>query len=723
MKQNTSEVKESVKQVGKEGNIISITEVADKKKRKTTIFFRRHIKRNKVVQVMALGVHGKNKLWKGNANGTVKGDFDNAEDVVSLIGSFRYQKIDCEGLFFSLHKPNDQYIAKANNCLLASNLQEKGDFLKNQDINWLSYLYIDIDPKDKIRPVSDEKNAACKVGRDKIDEYLVSIGFPEAIRLNSGNGASLLIRVTGFRNDPKSLEKVKLFLEWLDKKYNCDNFSIDRQVGNPARSCRIPYTINGKKSGGATVKNRYSEIDSMPETVVPLAYEKFEKIFEQLGIDSPSEINIEVEQNRKVNVPRYLNHYNIKAVKEKDQNGATLYCLDECLFDPSHSPNNASIVQQPNGKLSYQCFHDSCGGKTWHDARKKISGDDELTDFIDGAGLPARGAINQYEDVRVIGMEEVMACKRTSQPLITDFLNEGEACLLVGSSGVGKSALTLGMCLAGATKQKPTWGLTSFDVRKTFATLFVQSENSIVHTKNRMDLIFKHNRDLKIGKDRIFLLGRGDDCMLTGELSNPSFQALLIDSMIECNAEVLVVDPLISFHNRNENDNAEMRKELDCLKNVGRIAGASIILVHHAAKGHTAENKGGRGASAIPDWADRIIFVERVSKEGKELLLLTCQKSRNSVPFTPYYIDITDFKFERVSSPGDEKTDFVMKALDELGGVATTQDELANKIIANGDVSMSTAKRYIKQAVQAGLIEETGKGKAKGYKSLELADE
>jgi hypothetical protein len=726
MKSNNLAVKKSAEHA--KADIIQISDTAISSKQKATEFFESVFERNIIVQVMVFGAQGRNELWKGKADGvTLKGDFDNKEDLVNLIGSFRKQRIKYEGMYFSLHKPNDGYISKAikRNCLSVPNLLGEGGFLKKDDIKWLSYIYVDIDPKDKKRPVSPEINAKCIAVRDEIAKDLVSMGFPEGIRLNSGNGASILIRVSGFRNNQDTLENVKIILAWVGRKFDDGDISIDQQVRNPGRSCRVPYTKNGKKSGESKINNRYAKIDYFPKNIKSLEYKNYKKFIEGLGIDTELENNIEDVQKRKINVPKYLNHYGIKILQEKVHDGDKLYCLDKCIFDPKHSPNKASIRQDPNGKLYYSCLTNSCFGKTFHDARKIISGDDKLTDFIEGAGLPAHGSRNQYEGVRVVGMAEVMACKRSSQPLITDILDEDECCIIVGPSGAGKSALTLGISLAGAALQKPTWGLSAFEVRKSFATLFVQSENSIVHTKNRINLILKHNPELEKGKDGIFILGRGNDCMLTGELSDPKFQALLIDFLIECNVKVLVIDPLISFHNKNENDNAEMRKELDCLKVVCRIAGVSVILVHHAAKGHTAENKGGRGASAIGDWADRIIFVNRESKDGKELLLLTCQKSRNSAMFKPFYIDITDFKFERASSVGDEKTDVVMKALDALGGEAKTQEELAKKVmeLAPGRISDSTAKRAIKKAVDACLIDVIGTGKSKIYRSLEQAEE
>ncbi len=87
-----------------------------------------------------------------------------------------------------------------------------------------------------------------------------------------------------------------------------------------------------------------------------------------------------------LDVGAYLNHYGREHFV-KPQGELTLYCLKECVFDHSHGPNDASIVQSSSQPyLTYQCFHDTCkaAGRTWKDARVVISGDDSLAPFCSG---------------------------------------------------------------------------------------------------------------------------------------------------------------------------------------------------------------------------------------------------------------------------------------------------------------------------------------------------
>ena len=79
-------------------------------------------------------------------------------------------------------------------------------------------------------------------------------------------------------------------------------------------------------------------------------------------------------------IDKYLDHYGI-AYTVKAAGSKTIYKLHRCLFDPSHTKNESSIVQDASGLITYQCFHDHCNYR-WKDARQKISGEAKLTQFF-----------------------------------------------------------------------------------------------------------------------------------------------------------------------------------------------------------------------------------------------------------------------------------------------------------------------------------------------------
>ena len=113
----------------------------------------------------------------------------------------------------------------------------------------------------------------------------------------------------------------------------------------------------------------------MTATISPEALERAAQLFKT---DEPVPTTTPIAGQ--FDVKAYLDKYGIP-FKIKTNGDGTIYILEHCLFDSSHTGGDASIIQRGNGALGYKCFHDSCKSYQWKDARRKISGDDKLTQF------------------------------------------------------------------------------------------------------------------------------------------------------------------------------------------------------------------------------------------------------------------------------------------------------------------------------------------------------
>jgi len=87
----------------------------------------------------------------------------------------------------------------------------------------------------------------------------------------------------------------------------------------------------------------------------------------------------------KFNLDEYLAKYDVPVKEKKHQGNKTLYILEHCLFDESHTGKDAAVIQYDSGALAYHCFHNSCADKHWADVRKIISGDAKIMEG--GAGV------------------------------------------------------------------------------------------------------------------------------------------------------------------------------------------------------------------------------------------------------------------------------------------------------------------------------------------------
>jgi hypothetical protein len=119
-------------------------------------------------------------------------------------------------------------------------------------------------------------------------------------------------------------------------------------------------------------------------------YEKIRELLPKLSFSKSEAPRSKKEKGLSFDLAGYLTHYGLK-FRIKEDIGRDLYLLERCLFSEHHStkdiPGDSSIIQSDDGLLTYQCFHNHCGFKTWADARRAISGTDNLAHFYSGLDI------------------------------------------------------------------------------------------------------------------------------------------------------------------------------------------------------------------------------------------------------------------------------------------------------------------------------------------------
>lgn len=168
----------------------------------------------------------------------------------------------------------------------------------------------------------------------------------------------------------------------------------------------------GPLQGESAKKNRTlflnSELTPYPdqwEHLTRIHRTKTENILElvkEFHLDESQKPELQPDSDSGLDLEKYLRHYRID-FKIKRDGRRTFYLLNQCLFADSHTTKDnlgdSSIVQDDSGKLTYQCFHGHCKGRTWADAREKISGADSLIQFCRGE-VVTRSGRNLTEEIR-----------------------------------------------------------------------------------------------------------------------------------------------------------------------------------------------------------------------------------------------------------------------------------------------------------------------------------
>jgi hypothetical protein len=294
---------------------------------------------------------------------------------------------EAESIHTTLNRCNEALLARADQRLKA-NVDRTAD----GHIERIRNLLFDIDP---IRPSgissSDQEHKAALELAQIIRADLRNQGWPEPLVGDSGNGGHLVFPLD-LANTQESIDLVKAVLKALSLRYQEHlarlNLEIDQAVFNPARLTKLYGTMARKGDDTPDRPHRLAQIIALPENWVAVPRDLLEKIAQEAGEEEAPGGGKTWQRadnaNGKFDVSAYLAHYGVPVVKVKPHGDAVLYCLQTCVFDASHEGNEAAVVQKIDGKLLYQCFHDSCKARTWAEARDRISGHDKLTKFLIG---------------------------------------------------------------------------------------------------------------------------------------------------------------------------------------------------------------------------------------------------------------------------------------------------------------------------------------------------
>jgi len=397
-----------------------------------------------VVELCATGCYGSQaQLWEGYSggkNGLASGWYNNRLLLVNMVKDIdagwrnRGDPAYAESIYITMNPVNEALMGRSNNRLKGS-VSRTAD----KDISTYHNIFIDIDPGIPTGiSANDKEHINALALAIKIREWTRNTLFwSDPLYANSGNGAHLIYK-SFMQNTPENISLLKNFM-LLAKKYFSPNeatgstATVDATVFNPARLIKLYGTVVRKGDATDTRPHRRSHVIDVPVLVpgikrgvitAELVNQAITVLQAELGIDplalpghttpgkgtagggtsaqarsqysaytSPDKMfksmsGVEpLRQGGTLKVAEYLKDNNIKIKEVKPHGDSTMYILEQCIFDSSHSGGEAAIGQSEDGKLWYHCYHDSCKSdpeRKWKAARNLISGRKTLASYVEG---------------------------------------------------------------------------------------------------------------------------------------------------------------------------------------------------------------------------------------------------------------------------------------------------------------------------------------------------
>jgi len=296
--------------------------------------------------------------------GTISGYFNDTSIAAALIARENGKH---QSVYMTVNPVNPSLVARSENKL------EYGTFFTSSDGDIVRRRWFLLD-FDAVRPAgissSDEEFELAKTKADEVSEWLMSIGWPEPIRANSGNGVHLMYR-TDDPNDDAARVDYECAVKMLSSLFSDDKVKVDVTVFNASRVWKIYGTISAKGSSTAERPHRVAMITSVPQELKILTRDQIDNVARPLR-DAKSEEYRDMTGEFIGDMVKWLTDRMqtvVSGPRPMFGNEGQKWIISKCPFNETHQNPMVGLV---SNRPVFRCLHDSCSAFKWKDFREKI---------------------------------------------------------------------------------------------------------------------------------------------------------------------------------------------------------------------------------------------------------------------------------------------------------------------------------------------------------------
>ena len=308
---------------------------------------------------------------------TYSGYFTNIDTLIAqlrpLLDHNNYQYYGAMQAYFTLNEVNEDLYSREQRDVF---VKKPKSTTTDGDIVRRRFVLIDLDPQRSAGiSASNEEFEKAHMKCVDVYKYLLANGFKEPIITVSGNGYHCYVPCD-MPNDDEHNELIKKFLQSLSNIFGGDDVEVDEKVFNPARIDKLIGTWAKKGADSKERPWRISKILKVPSDLTPNDDECFKKIADLLPQEEPKpqqQRRTYQGNNQPFDLPTWLTQHGI-VYREKKSGDATVYELEWCPWVDTHSDRkkwDSALFVDCQGKITFNCTHSHCKGKTWQDVRLK----------------------------------------------------------------------------------------------------------------------------------------------------------------------------------------------------------------------------------------------------------------------------------------------------------------------------------------------------------------
>ncbi len=530
------------------------------------------------------------------------------------------------GVYASINCVKEELLARCDNHTII----QTGPIgvCRDEDIEWLTTLLIDIDPERAPDTSStDQEHEASLARAQDVQGYLKEAhGWPDPVLLDSGNGYQLRYAIQLANVNAQHL-LLKTVIATLGKKYNDNVVHVDPVTYNPSRVGKIPYTKACKGEPSVDRPHRMARIISMPVLIEQVALEQIQAVCDDAKASGasgtreppraaprPSEAHTNGSSNGAGSSSSYQAFGLLEKALRDDPKFRRLFDGD-ISEHKSHSEADESLCSKliywfgPDRMMVDYLFRQSRMFRPeWDDPRPQgtygsITIDAALreqTVYYDPEKFKEQK--KQERQQQKHGQSNGAYCWFNIGSIwdkeshvtyaVSGIIPAAAVTLLTGDSGQGKSLFST--AVAGAM----AWG-------KDFLGEPMEQRRVVYLDREQpLSVIKQHIFDLRIDRtDQLVYWDSSEPVPPDG----PAAPSLI--ELAEKEKACFIFDPLVAFFHGSEQDANQTREVMSHFRNLAN-AGGTVIILHHSGKGESSKLY--RGSSDIKAAVDVAWMVEKV---------------------------------------------------------------------------------------------------------------
>ena len=285
---------------------------------------------------------------------------------ISAVPEALKRLLSFRGVYVTVNPVNPDLLARAVNRLRPAG---RNPTTADTDIVRRRWLLIDCDPRraSGVSSSNAEHESALAKARE-IRDGLSSLGWPEPVLTDSGNGAQLMYRIDLPADDGELVRRVIGEIA----KASSEQVAIDTSVHNPARIWRLPGTMNCKGDSIPERPHRMARILEEPQDIVSVSLKQMQDIVSYQSEDTQTDVP---DDEWKHTMPAFdldswIAQYCPELGSPQPWKGGRKWIFPVCPFNEAHTNKSAVLIQEPSGAVAFKCHHNGCSGNDWRALRE-----------------------------------------------------------------------------------------------------------------------------------------------------------------------------------------------------------------------------------------------------------------------------------------------------------------------------------------------------------------